>query len=325
MIHHEGTKDTKGYFVLKPLIPNPFPRIQGKGSYSYFVFLMVLGLLILSACTPSPAPSPTAIATCLGFVVLNNAPHECETDGNRAIISSVGEQITLEGFGASIVVQGQIELEILEERLTVRLISGSAVVGANGRSRVLSLENPVEVPLLDGRAQAPVEVNENANTSTMLAEITPEATEAEPTATFEGDCTLREDWGRTYTVQAGDVLEEIAEAYGLTIDEIAEANCLIDPSRLRIGQVLRMPGDVPTATPSAIAFRADIYDLQEGQCTTLRWDVFNVAEVYLDGTETTLNSFLEVCPEETTTYTLRVVFLDGNETERELIITVLED
>ena len=276
-------------------------------------------LLFLMACTPSPSPTPTAIVSCLGFVILNDAPHECQIEGNRALISSVDKQITLEGFGASIVVQGQIELENMEDKFTVRLISGSAVVGANGRSRVLSLANPVEVPLVDGRAQAPVEANIN---NTMLAEITAEVTQAEPTATFEGDCTLREDWGRSYTVQAGDVLEEIAEAYGLSITEIAEANCLVDPSRLRIGQVLRIEGDIPTSTPSAIAFRADVYDLQVGECTTLRWDVFNVAEVYLDGSETTLNSFLEVCPEETTTYSLRVVFLDGSETERELIITV---
>lgn len=49
---------------------------------------------------------------------------------------------------------------------------------------------------------------------------------------------------RTYTIQAGDTLEAVAiELYGDATywDEIAQANPLVDPLRLRVGQVLRLP------------------------------------------------------------------------------------
>jgi LysM repeat protein len=45
----------------------------------------------------------------------------------------------------------------------------------------------------------------------------------------------------TYTVQAGDTLSEIAAEFGVTVDAIAEANDIEDPSLIRIGQVLVIP------------------------------------------------------------------------------------
>jgi hypothetical protein len=301
----------------------PKHNIQGDVAMKRVIFYF---LLFLIGCTPNPAPTPTASPNyCLGFIIISDASYNCSETGNRALIASVDQQITLEGFGASIVIQGQTEIVQSEQSLLIRVLSGTAVIGARGRSRVVSASNFVELALLDGTAQTPSEaIPINITPNPLPAENT-EIVQLSPTASLEGDCTLREDWGQSYTVEAGDVLEEIAEAYGLTIEEIAEANCLIDPSRLRIGQVLRIAGDTPTATASAIAFRADSYSLSEGECTILRWDAFNVSEVRLINGEVLQNSFLEVCPTETTTYTLQVVFLDGTETEGELTITVEED
>jgi LysM repeat protein len=178
---------------------------------------------------------------------------------------------------------------------------------------------------VDGIAQAPSEAIQITTTASPVSVEMIEIVESDSTATVsEGDCLVRDDWRQSYTVQAGDVLAEIAEDYNLTIDEIAEANCLSDPSRLRIGQVLRIAGEVATPTASAIAFRADAYVLNEGDCTTLRWDDFNVIEVYLVEGETLVDSYMEVCPKATSSYILHVVFLDGTETERELTITVEE-
>lgn len=66
---------------------------------------------------------------------------------------------------------------------------------------------------------------------------------------------------RTHTVQAGDTLFSIARTYGITVDELAAANALVDPNLLFAGQVLTIPGQVvetvvgetavPANTPSA--------------------------------------------------------------------------
>lgn len=46
---------------------------------------------------------------------------------------------------------------------------------------------------------------------------------------------------RTYRVRAGDTLTTIAARFGTTVKAIAELNGIADPSRIRIGQVLRIP------------------------------------------------------------------------------------
>lgn len=46
---------------------------------------------------------------------------------------------------------------------------------------------------------------------------------------------------RTYRVQSGDTLVAIAARFGTTVKAIAELNGIADPSRIRVGQVLRIP------------------------------------------------------------------------------------
>ena len=45
----------------------------------------------------------------------------------------------------------------------------------------------------------------------------------------------------TYAVQAGDTLGEIASRFGTTVSAISQVNNITDPTRLQIGQVLRIP------------------------------------------------------------------------------------
>ncbi|MBI5652886.1 MAG: hypothetical protein HZC40_20925 [Chloroflexi bacterium] len=64
---------------------------------------------------------------------------------------------------------------------------------------------------------------------------------------------------------------------------------------------------VPTAIiPAQINFRADQTTLTRGQCTTLRWDVENATAVYLEGNGVPGHGTQQMCPNNTTTYTLRV-------------------
>jgi LysM repeat protein len=46
---------------------------------------------------------------------------------------------------------------------------------------------------------------------------------------------------RTYVVKPGDSLSAIAARYGVTVGAIANLNNISDPSRLSVGQVLRIP------------------------------------------------------------------------------------
>lgn len=51
--------------------------------------------------------------------------------------------------------------------------------------------------------------------------------------------------GRTYTAEAGDTLSAIADQFGVTVEELMEANGITDPTSLEIGQVLVIPGQPP--------------------------------------------------------------------------------
>lgn len=49
------------------------------------------------------------------------------------------------------------------------------------------------------------------------------------------------DTAAVYVVQAGDVLWDIAKAYGITIEELTAYNGLDDPRKLQIGQEIKIP------------------------------------------------------------------------------------
>ena len=51
--------------------------------------------------------------------------------------------------------------------------------------------------------------------------------------------------GASYTVADGDILSDIAERFGTTVEAISAANDITDPTALFIGQVLIIPGADP--------------------------------------------------------------------------------
>jgi hypothetical protein len=69
-------------------------------------------------------------------------------------------------------------------------------------------------------------------------------------------------------------------------------------------------------------FWADDTNIDAGQCTTLRWDVRNVQAVYLNGEGVPGVSQRDVCPTQTTTYTLVATKMDGTQDSRQVTIQV---
>lgn len=83
-----------------------------------------------------------------------------------------------------------------------------------------------------------------------------------------------------------------------------------------------------TATPPVpdgieLNFLADQETIQRGQCTMIRWGIGNVQAIYLDG-QALEGGYAEkqVCPNSTTTYTMRIVLRNGNEIERKIVVRV---
>ncbi|MEO0619220.1 MAG: peptidoglycan DD-metalloendopeptidase family protein [Pseudomonadota bacterium] len=63
--------------------------------------------------------------------------------------------------------------------------------------------------------------------------------------------------GNTYRVRAGDSLYAIARATGHKANDIAAVNGIVDPSKLSVGQVLRLPAGGSFAATSAEPYKAE--------------------------------------------------------------------
>ena len=75
------------------------------------------------------------------------------------------------------------------------------------------------------------------------ATSTPTAPPAEPTATTTTAPLL-------YAVQEGDTLSGIAQAYGVSLQDLMAANAITDPNMLSVGQMLVIPLNIPPTAPA---------------------------------------------------------------------------
>ena len=127
-----------------------------------------------------------------------------------------------------------------------------------------------------------------------------------------------------YTVRSGDTMSSIARRYGSTVQAIAQANGIVNPSLIRIDQVLCIPS-APTGSKPAVVdphFWADQMVIRPGECTILRWDVEGIKEVYLDDIGQVGQDSQSVCPTQTQTFTLTVVQRDGRRVEHSITIQI---
>lgn len=89
-----------------------------------------------------------------------------------------------------------------------------------------------------------------------------------------------------------------------------------------IFQITVNVGGAPNASYN-INFWADHGEIEAGRCTTLRWDVQGVREVYLNGEGVPGVSAREVCPGGSTSYNLDVVRHDGGSERRTVNVNVV--
>ncbi len=73
-----------------------------------------------------------------------------------------------------------------------------------------------------------------------------------------------------------------------------------------------------------IEFWADDYQITEGECTTIYWDVVDAERVYVDGERKDFKDSQVVCPETTTDYRLEAYDANGNGLASTITIAVVE-
>lgn len=270
-------------------------------------------------------------------------------DAALLLQSPEGTQATLTINGASVTLGSTLYVTAAQnDEMEIATIEGSAVVSAFNTTRIVQPGAKIGMALGGGDGlqvagppsePEPFDSQVVARAPLILLDrkvqppppIAPVTATSAPVNTSVPVCAVRTDWNFTYVVQPGDTLLRVAQAYGLTLADLQQGNCIADPNQIQVGQILRVPSllatrvsatrAVATTTPTIAAtptptdpnLRADSTLLQQGDCTTIRWDVANIKQVYFEGQPTTGSSSQQVCPKTDTTFTLLVVLPDGTQ------------
>jgi LysM repeat protein len=122
---------------------------------------------------------------------------------------------------------------------------------AQAAATEMAEEETEEAPTIEPTAPPPTEI---PPTEVSPTEVFPTAAPAPTTPPSTG--------ATTYTVQRGDTLYSIARRYGTTVEAIAAANGIANPSRIRVGQTLRITGG--TGSPAPVPSGGTTYVVQRG-------------------------------------------------------------
>lgn len=112
---------------------------------------------------------------------------------------------------------------------------------------------------------------------------------------------------------------------------ISDSNCASSLSTVEMTVKLEGPAEPPPPPddptdppppPVDLVYFADQEVIQAGDCTTLIWEVQNADEVYWEGGLVEGYGDVQVCPDNTTSYTLEVLGADGNWHTRQVTVYV---
>lgn len=134
-------------------------------------------------------------------------------------------------------------------RLVIVFLAACAVLAAGcGGDGDDGVSPTIDTPTVTG-SPPPTETPSPTPTETPTATLTPTPTPV-PTPTPTATATPE---GFVYVVQSGDTLSAIASRFGVSMQEIVEANNIADPNLIIAGDELLIPGvegPPPTATPT---------------------------------------------------------------------------
>jgi hypothetical protein len=117
---------------------------------------------------------------------------------------------------------------------------------------------------------------------------------------------------------------QMRDAAGVTFGQLFKVEIVV-PAPATVTPIPTSTAILLPTPEASISFSADRTEIAAGECTTLRWDVENVAAVYLDGAGVVGHGTQSACPDTTTTYVLHIVRRDGGTTERSVTISVTGD
>lgn len=301
---------------------------------------------------PSPSMNAVTVSTRIGSTNCEDAP-----DSGVLIQSPEGSEVVMNINGADVTLGSTafVTTNLDTQRMTFAVLEGQGVVSAFGVSQVVVPGMKTGVQLGGGpdglqasgppNEPAPYDAASVAHLPVNLLDrqiVVPPPLNVTPTPVItvtptQTACTPRSDWQYRYVVQRGDNLSLIAQKLNVRTADLQAGNCIVNPNQLIAGQTILVPRPVPTNTPSptptytltptSIApigpnLRADKNPIGYRECTFIRWDVDNIKEVYFEGQPVVGHDFREVCPPQTTTYTLLIVLFDGSQQTYPITIQV---
>lgn len=305
--------------------------------------LLLVGELALSGMTPT-LDTPLTLFSSGSTPACEGAPPPM-----LLIQAADGAQPTLTLNGVTLSPNGTIQVWRTTNTLEIATLEGLTAVSAQGVTRIVRDGNATRVTLVtDAASEAPLPA-EPVSRATITAQVLATLPRALTISTLPveaqieqlqqgGECTPNPTWQGRYTVQRGDTLARIAPLYALNVAELQAANCITNPNRLSVGQILYVPAPAPTATTDTAPLSASPTSapvqtlaplvtapaedtapirtdaqapLTAGACTQLYWNAPNAVSVFLDEQPVPLSGSQQVCPTVTTVYTLRTVNING--------------
>ncbi|HVU13881.1 MAG TPA: LysM domain-containing protein [Phototrophicaceae bacterium] len=302
---------------------------------------------------PTPGMNAVTISTRIGNTNCSNVP-----DSAVLIQSPSGSDVAMTINGASVTLGSTAYITAQQnQEMDVAIVEGQGVVSANGVTQIVQPGAQVGIPLgggtdglgVNGPPSAPepydLQAIQLAPLKLLDRPVTipqpivqsgqlPSSSQGTATPTPQVACTPRTDWQYRYVVQRGDFLSTIALRINMRTADLQAGNCITDPNHLIVGQTLRVPFPIPTNTPPAPTatptnvqivgpnLRADNNPINYGDCTTIRWDVDNISQVYFEGQPVIGHDSKQECPSQTTTYTLLVVTKDNQQIPYPITINV---